>query len=245
MREPTSPKLLPLALRSAAPLAAGLLATAGLLGGCGSVASSDDALDCTSISGALACNNFEAEDSMWTKIETNGLTALDETDSFSGKRALSAQVSATGGKAVRTRGVESVDRYYARFYAKLPAGANTTGVALLHLGETSGMYLGTNVEISNGMLGVAVQSANLYEYPMAMPVDQWTCLELDLVVSETAGRAILRADGTTIFDRNAIDTRPTGAIGDLEVGISYGGAAGAKALLDDVVVAREPLAACK
>lgn len=219
---------------------------AGSLAGCGAVDNPDDgALDCASITGVLACNNFEAEIAPWTKIETNGLTALDESDAVTGKRSLSAAVSATGGKAVRTRGIESVDRYYARFNAKLPAGSNTTGVALLHLGETSGTFLGTNVEISSGMLGVAVQSANLYEYPMAMPIDQWICLELDLVVSETAGRAILRANGTAIFDRSAIDTRPTGAIGDLEVGISYAGAAGAKALIDDVVVAREPLAACK
>lgn len=241
MREPTSPTLLPRLSLLSSIAGAGLAAAAALLSGCGSVDNSSDALNCATLTNALACNNFEAEDPAWTKIETNGLTALDETDAFTGKRALSAQVSATGGKAVRTRGIESVDRYYARLYAKLPAGANTTGVALLHLGETSGMFLGTNVEISNGMLGVAVQSANLYEYPMAMPIDQWTCLELELVVAETAGRVILRADGTTIFDRSAIDTRPTGAIGDLEVGISYGGAAGAKALIDDVVISRDPV----
>jgi hypothetical protein len=114
MRAPTSPTpassshLLPASTVLPAALAAAL---ASGLGACGSVDSnSGDALNCSTITTALACNNFEAEDPMWTKIETNGLTALDESDPYTGKRALSAQVSATGGKAVRTRGIDAVDR---------------------------------------------------------------------------------------------------------------------------------------
>ena len=77
-----------------------------------------------------------------------------------------------------------------------------------------------------------------------LPRDEWMCLELELLVSETGGRAVLRADGATVVDRSGIDTRPAGAIGHLAGGISYAGAAGAGALVDDVVVASEPLASC-
>ena len=224
----------------------GLLLPAALLAGCGEVEKDPDAaMSCAGIAGVLACNNFEAEDPAWTKLETNGSAALDATAAFTGEKALLASVTAVGGKAVRTRGIEMADRYYAKLYAKIPADSDATGIALLHIGETSGQYLGTNVEISNGMLGAAVQSANLYEYPATVARDKWLCLELDLVISETAGRVIVRADGTTVLDRSAIDTKPVGAIGDLEVGISYAGAANTRVMIDDVVVAREPLPACK
>ncbi len=242
MRDLSSPTPRPSALLSAAAVAslAGLAASTG----CGAVADTDDALDCAAIAGAVACNNFEAEDAAWTTLAMNGTATLDDSDSVTGKRALSAKVTAMGGKAVRTRGIEAADRYYARLWAMVPAGSDTTGVALMHLGETSGQFLGTNVEISGGMLGAAVQSANLYEYPTPMPLDKWVCLELDLTVSDTAGRVLVRADGTAIFDRSGIDTKPTGPIGDLEVGISYAGAANAAALIDDVVVSKQPLTAC-
>jgi hypothetical protein len=223
-----------------------LLPAAALLVGCGEVERDPDAaMSCAGIVGVLACNNFETEDPAWTEFETSGTAALNATDAFTGAKALLATVTAVGGKAVRTRGIEASDRYYAKLYAKISADSDATGIALLHLGETSGQYLGTNIEIGGGMLGVAVQSANLYEYPAAIARDQWMCLELDLVVSETAGRVIVRADGTTVLDRGAIDTKPAGAIGDLEVGISYAGGANTKVLIDDVVVAREPLQPCK
>jgi hypothetical protein len=224
----------------------GLLPAAALLAGCGEVEKDPDAaMSCAGIAGVIACNNFETEDPGWTKLETNGTATLDPTTAFTGEKALLATVAAVGGKAVRTRGIDMADRYYAKFFAKVPADSDTTGIALLHIGETSGQYLGTNVEISNGMLGAAVQSANLYDYPAAITRDKWLCLELDLVISETAGRVIVRSDGTTVLDRGAIDTKPVGAVGDLEVGISYAGAANTKVLIDDVVVAREPLPACK
>lgn len=223
-----------------------LLPAAALLAGCGEVEKDPDAaMSCAGIAGVLACNNFEAEDPAWTKLETNGTAALDPLAGFTGEKALAATVTATGGKAVRTRGIDMADRYYAKFYAKVPADSDTTGIALLHIGETSGQFLGTNVEIGGGKLGVAVQSANLYEYPAEVARDKWLCLELDLVISETAGRVIVRADGTTVIDRGSIDTKPVGAVGDLEVGISYAGAANTKVLIDDVVVAREPLQPCK
>jgi hypothetical protein len=206
---------------------------------CGSVeeAEPDDTLDCTAVDGALACNSFESDDPEWMRSERDGIAVLDAS-------ALRAQVSAMGGKAVRAHSLAPVDRYYARFRANIPPGADTTGIALLHIGEASGMYLGTNVEIGGGKLGLAIQSANVYEYPLDVPADHWMCLELELVISETGGRAILRADGATVVDRSGLDTRPAGGIGQLEVGISYAGAAGAQALVDDVVVAGEPLPSC-
>jgi hypothetical protein len=216
------------------------------LAACGNVEEPVDVLDCGEVSGLLACNTFEADDPAWTTIENGGVATLDDRDASGGTKALRAQVAVMGGKAVRTRGVESADRYYARFFAKIPAGVDTAGIALLHLGEPVEPYLGTNVEIADGKLGIAVHSAEVYEYPSPMPVDRWTCLELELVVSETGGRVILRADGQTITDRNGIDTRPAGGIGDVEVGLSYVAATGgATALIDDVVIAREPLPACR
>lgn len=227
-----------------ATAAAGALALAGA--GCGEVEKDPDApMSCVGIPGVLACNNFEAEDPAWTKLEVNGSALLSATDAITGEQALAATVTATGGKAVRTRGIATMDRYYAKFYAKIPADSDTTGIALMHIGETTGQYLGTNIEISNGSLGTAIQSANIYEYPATFVRDKWMCLELDLTISDTAGRVQVKMDGVVVVDKNAVDTKPQNAVGDLEVGISYAGAASTKVMIDDVVVASSPLPACK
>lgn len=240
MRAPTSSKLLcPSLLLTATGLAA-------LGSGCGEVEKDPDApMSCVGIPGVLACNNFEEEDPAWTKLEVNGSALLSATTAYTGEQALSATVAATGGKAVRTRGIAAADRYYAKLYAKVPADSDTTGIALLHIGETTGDYLGTNIEISTGSLGTAIQSAGIYDYPATFVRDKWMCLELDLTISDTAGRVQVKMDGVVVVDKNAVDTKPENAVGDLEVGVSYAGAANTKVLIDDVVVAREPLPPCK
>jgi hypothetical protein len=218
-----------------------------LLAACGDVKQEEDVLSCGDVEGELACNTFEAEDPQWNTLTMGGVAVLDESDSISGNKSLRATVAAGGGKAVRTRGVTSSERYYARFHAKVPDGGNTSGLSLLHLGEPTEPFLGTNVEVAGGMLGAAVQSGDVYVYPTPMPVGRWVCLELELVVSDTGGRVIVRLDGTTVVDRDAIDTRPAAPIGDLEVGLSYVApetAVDTTVLIDDVVVATQPLAGC-
>ena len=64
------------------------------------------------------------------------------------------------------------------------------------------------------------------------------------MVAEVCSVYVLRADGVSVVDRADIDTRPAGAIGELEVGISYAGASGSVALVDDLVVASAPLPSC-
>jgi hypothetical protein len=218
-----------------------------LLAACGDVKEAPDVLSCGDVEGELACNTFEADDPAWTTLTMGGVAVIDESDSISGNKSLRATVAAGGGKAVRTRAVTSSERYYARFHAKIPDGGNLDGLSLLHLGEPTEPFLGTNVEVAGGMLGAAVQSGDVYVYPAPMPVGRWVCLELELVVSDTGGRVIVRLDGTTVVDRDAIDTRPAAAIGDLEVGLSYVAPATASdttVLIDDVVVATQPLAGC-
>ncbi len=152
------------------------------LAACGEVAEPVDVLDCGEVDGLLACHTFEDDDPEWTSDERDGVAVLDDRDAAAGVRALRAQVSAMGGKAVRARALPAIDRYHVRFRAKIPGAADTTGIALLHLGEASGMYLGTNVEIAGGKLGLAVQSASVYEYPVDVAIDRWMCLELELLV---------------------------------------------------------------
>ncbi len=218
-----------------------------LLLACGNVTPEEDVLACDDVAGVLACNTFEAEDPLWTTLVDRGVAVLDESDPGDGAKALRATVAIGGGKAVRTRALETVDRYYARFLANLPTTADATGLSLMHLGEPVAPYLGISIEVSAGMLGVGVQPADVYAYPTPMPRDRWVCLELELVVSETGGRVILRADGATVLDRSGIDTRPAAGIGDLEVGLTYvapEATAGTTVQIDEVVVAREPLPAC-
>lgn len=217
------------------------------LAACGDVKDEPDVLSCGDVEGELACNTFEAEDPAWTTLTMGGVAVIDESDSISGDKSLRATVAAGGGKAVRTRGVTSSERYYARFHAKIPDGGDTGGLSLFHLGEPTEPFLGTNVEVAGGMVGAAVQSGDVYLYPAPMPVGRWVCFDLELVVSDTGGRVIVRLDGTTIVDRDAIDTRPAAAIGDLEVGLSYvspTATADSTVLVDDVVVATQPLAGC-
>lgn len=218
-----------------------------LLAACGDVKDEEDVLSCGDVEGEVACNTFEADDPAWTTLTMGGVAVVDESDSISGTKSLRATVAAGGTKAVRTRGIEMSERYYARFHARIPDGGNTAGLSLLHLGEPVAPFLGTNVEVAGGMLGAAVQSGDVYVYPSPMPVGRWVCLELELVVSDTGGRVIVRADGTTVVDRDGIDTRPDGGMGDLEVGLSYVApetTTDTTVLIDDVVVARSPLAGC-
>lgn len=243
-RSSLTPRPLPSSFPSAG-LSAGLLLGALAAAGCGEVEESNQPFDCSSVAGLIACNTFEAAPSGgWTKLEMNGTAVIDAGEAYTGESSLSTTVNAMGGKAVFTTAIAAADRYYAKLYAFVPSDSDKTGAAFMHLGETSGMFLGTNVEISGGMIGTAIQSASVYEYPAAMPLDRWVCLELDVTISDAAGRVLVRADGTTVVDKTNVDTKPAGAIGDLEVGNSYAGAADTRVLIDDVVVAREPLPPC-
>jgi|GEM_PF-3061888 len=214
---------------------------------CGTTAPPSNVLECDAISGVVACNSFEAVDPAWTTLVDRGAVVLDDPDAADGDQAMRATVAVGGGKAALTRGIAVADHYYARFYANVPAGADTSGLALLHLGETAAPFLGTNVEIAGGMLGVAVQSADVYAYLAPMPLGRWVCLDFELTVSDTAGHVTLYADRALVVDRDGLDTRPAAGIGDLEVGLAYvapEATNGTTALIDDVVIAREPLAPC-
>ncbi len=230
---------------SAGPSAGLWLGLALAAAGCGEVEEGDPPFDCNSVAGLIACNTFEAAPSGgWTKLEVSGTAVIATDESATGKSSLSTTVNAIGGKAVFTTGIAAADRYYAKLHVFVPSDSDKTGAAFIHLGETSGMFFGTNVELSGGMIGTAIQSASVYKYPAAMPLDRWVCLELDLTISDAAGRVVIRTDGTTVVDETNVDTKPTGAIGDLEVGNSYAGGANTRVLIDDVVVAREPLPPC-
>jgi hypothetical protein len=236
------------------PLVMSLLVSAIPLVACGEVKSDDDDIDappggltCGEASGELACHTFEGEDPAWMPLTAGGVAVIDASDAAGGESSLRATVAAGGTKAVRSRSVSAADRYYSRFWAKVPTGSNTSGLSILRLGEPVEPFLGVNVEIAGGMLGAAVQTGNVYVYPTPMPIGQWVCLEFELLVNDTGGRVVVRMDGTTVVDRDALDTRPAGGVGDVEIGLSYvdpTATSESVVLVDDLVVARDPLPSC-
>jgi hypothetical protein len=71
-----------------------------------------------------------------------------------------------------------------------------------------------------------VDTSSTASYPSTafLQHERWTCVELDVVIDDTAGALELRVDGAVAIQTSSFDTRVAGDFDQLKVGLNYSAA---------------------
>jgi len=182
----------------------------------------DDAL-----SGAIFCDGFEGDDGFaaWTlAASTIDGTVTRVTDVvYRGEAALRARTAAPSSRARLATAIPAATdgELWARVYVYVPAASDVTHLDLLAVRE--------NVDPYDGVVTAMRDRTFLYvhEIPMGYGTgplpsrDTWTCFEMQVVVSDTAGEIRLFLDGAMVVEQTGIDTLPPSGHGRFEVGLMF------------------------
>lgn len=93
----------------------------------------------------------------------------------------------------------------------------------------------------NAYLGVA--GAETIYTTVAMPLDRWVCIGLDLVVADVGGSFAISIDGTQVGSVSNVDTLSPGGYEDVTAGMPYAapGQEMGTVFVDDVAVDTQPI----
>jgi hypothetical protein len=150
-----------------------------------------------------------------------------------------------GGRATLSIPLADGDRFHLRAHLFVASDFELVDLAVFHLGAP-GTDVGLNVDIQADAryeVFFPESDESVRSEPGTLLKDEWVCLELAVVVSDTAGEATLRVDGSQLAMAQGVDTRPPGGIELFTLGIdwSQSGQEAANVWLDDVVLDDEPL----
>jgi len=213
---------------------------------------STQTVDCNP--GALICEDFEgpfpSEYSTWlSSLSEEPAGALQDCDVLSGQGAL--QVESANDDWWQTRvelpaPLESGE-VHARLYAKVSSAdvlpSYLIFFELWNSPEVTDEKISVELSAEQGLRLTLGTNGTLHESePESFPLDQWVCVELALNL-DSMGSARLSIDGAAQIDEAGINTLP------LETPffiVTFGGVpseevTGFEILLDDLVVATEPI----
>lgn len=202
------------------------------------------------LSGALFCDGFEADDGFASWSEGPGLvdgTLTRVTDpTHRGTGAVRAEITAASGHArLRTRFPIAIDGdLWLRMYVLLPDASEVTHFDVAALRETTAPADGVALGIRDTQTMLWLDEPGMsYPTPSLLPRDVWTCIQVSVTVSDTEGELELHLAGDPEVMATAVDTSPAGGLGLLEVGITWSATTqGATAVyFDEVAVGRSEL----
>jgi hypothetical protein len=118
-------------------------------------------------------------------------------------------------------------------------------ITKFNLFELYGQAPGVMALLEQGMLNayLANPPAQTIASGMAMPLDQWVCIELDLAVGDTGGIVVLSMNGTQIGSLVGVDTAPPGGYDVVTAGMPFAapGQQLGTVFVDDVKVMTQPV----
>lgn len=207
----------------------------------------DDAL-----SGAVFCDGFEdgAGFAAWDMVGTTDGTVDWVTDRvYRGGGAMRAEITAAGGKArVLSYSVPSLRSgdLWMRAYFYLPSGYAYSGFNLVAFHEETDPWHGMTYAV-----GSTARPYIWFDEPyygesapaLAIPRDRWTCLQLHIVLSDTAGSVRAYVDGALAVSFDAVDTTPAGGYDNMFAGITYAKPTQGNVVVyvDEIAVGTSPL----
>lgn len=150
-----------------------------------------------------------------------------------------------GGTGILRLELADAPQFFVRMYVRVPEALTLTDVAILHLGGPAD-DVGINVDIQEEdrfELFLPENGDSVDSSPSAFPRAQWTCLQLDVAVDDTAGSALLRLDGSAVAQIEGVDTRPPNGVELFTVGADWSADTQAPGSLefDDVALDTSPV----
>ena len=205
---------------------------------------------CSEAAGASAyfCDGFELGDGFdgWNRgpYESDG-TATRTSEAYRGGSALRAETLVERGfAAVGTTFLPvTVDgELWLRAYYYVPSGWEAYHLDLGSVRSLSEPFTGIALALGSedfAYLYVDEIAMPFYGGSVVLPRDAWACVEVHVVVSDTAGSVELLIDGARVVASDSpIDTLPPGGFGFVDVGVPYTdeGQEGTTVLVDEVAV---------
>jgi hypothetical protein len=180
------------------------------------------------LSDAIFCDGFEDGPGFaaWTSgpHATDGLVSWSDVTPYRGRGALRAELTATSGGYARvetaTSPIVNSGSYWLRFFVRYPASSPLDHFDIAALVNSSN-GVGVTFYVENSQPTVWFSETSSY-YTINTPVDRdrWTCVELHLAVSDTAGAFDLYIDGTPVRSVAGRDTLPGLGYDGLAIGIT-------------------------
>ncbi len=198
--------------------------------------------------GATLCDGFEDPGlAPWFQNVTDGTLIASTSPRYRGDASLRAQMDAVSATASAERTLDTpitAGTFYVRGYYYLPTGAFAY-LQILKFLENGGTFGGVNVAVTADAtpnLGALAETA---VGTAPFPLDQWFCLQLEVVIDATLGSATLSVDGTAVATLTDVPTLPaTGSFSILGVGVEFadGAQATTNVFVDEVVLDVAPIA---
>lgn len=201
------------------------------------------------LAAALVCDGFESEPGPWTaRSERSGTVVSDSLQALRGTRAMHPRTTAGGGEASRrvdALGPFTSGELWVRISTFLPAGAAEDNFTWFSIGETSPPYAGLSLGMGASVIGSysTISGDWVSNDTLTVPYDTWTCLELHVAISDTAGSIEVYENGTLGASTTGIDTLPATGFTSFSIGIDYTDAAQPplELWLDEVALSRTRL----
>lgn len=187
-----------------------------------------DSTSCDDVhAGAILCDGFEGlpELSLWSRAR--GGVSYVSTPAYRGMNALRALLLPSPRIAsIDIFGLPRVSEgeAFIRVYVWVPSASPVEGLTILNYEEPSEPWGKVRVRIVGGALGADGwshdSSAALSSFGPPMPRDRWVCVEVRILVSDTAGEVELFVDGTPVAFLGPTDTAPAMPYQTLYAGIT-------------------------
>lgn len=177
---------------------------------------------------AIVCDGFETDPGPWVgRNEHLGTVVGDGLQAARGNRSLHAQTTAGSGHGARyidTLGPYTSGDLWVRAYVYIPAAAPVSDFTWLSIGESAAPYAGISLGMGTGnTIGSysTVSMTYVADAALTLTRDTWTCLELHVAVSDTAGVIEIYRNGTLAASHTGLDTNPGSGFSGFGVGIDY------------------------
>lgn len=208
----------------------------------------------TACTGALAsaviCDGFETDPGPWAGLNVHfGTVAADSLQAQRGTHALHAQITTFSGHAARyidTLGPFTTGDIWIRGSLFIPSSAVVNDFTWFSIVENMppyhGISLGMGSDLAVGSYST-ISSTYTSDSALTLPRDTWTCLELHIQLSATAGSVEINRGGVLGASSTGINTIPAAGFAQFSVGIDYSSAAqgATEVWIDEVALSRSRL----
>jgi hypothetical protein len=106
-----------------------------------------------------------------------------------------------------------------RWYMYVPAAPAALYIAPIHVVDAAAPFGGVIVSVKDdGLVVNCTESGQFVEAPASVPRDRWVCIQLRVVISDTAGSVAASVDGVGRATLTGIDTLPPNGYRNIHAG---------------------------
>lgn len=209
-----------------------------------------DSTTCDELTGTMFCESFEeAAMLLFSYADAPSFVVTDDTRSYRGARALHAKTTRASEPAWlfgRAMAGLTTGALHARAYLYVPTAPAPQRIAPLHFVASTGPNNGAILQSSTSGVDVLSSEAGVGGTSnVLLPRDSWSCVQMRILISDTAGSIESWVDGIPAGRVDGVDTLPTDGYTNVHVGLySYGPPAQTNEIWIDELVISETSIPC-